>query len=223
MMLYDYPKQAAFMRVLPKSKIYDYAKPSRAVRDKFVKQVDKIVWQYKLAPETINLQAKQNVPEIQVFNISLKTQELSEDVLRTIDKAISFPVFYELEFEELVKITSTYKRPSDADSSKWVIDTYFESPWIPKDAERMPLPVALDMEKLYEKMLRQLMPMLPRDGESLKTQAARLAQIQSKQNEVNKLESRLKNEKQFNRKVELNAQLRMIESELDALSTHNGL
>jgi len=215
--LYNYPEQAAFKRMLPKSKIYNYTKPSRVIRDKFVKQIDKIVWLYKLAPETINLQAKQAVPEIQIFSIILKTEELSDDVLRTIDKAINFPIFFELEFNNRIKLTATYKRPSEADSNKWVLDTYFESAWLPKQVERIALPVALDMEKLYEKMLRQLLPITAREGESLKTQAARITQIQNKQKEAVKLESHLKSEKQFNRKVELNALLRDINNDIDAL------
>ena len=53
--LFDYPKSAAFGRVLPKNKIYEHASPSTAVKDLFVRQVEQIVWQYKLAPETVNL------------------------------------------------------------------------------------------------------------------------------------------------------------------------
>ncbi len=215
--LYDYPRQAAFMRPVPKSKIYDYAKPSRAVRDRFVSEIDKIVWQYKLAPETINLPAKPGVPEIQVFAISLKTEDLNEDVLRTIDKAIAFPIFYELAYEGRIKLTAAYKRPSDADSTKWVVDCYFTSPWLAADTPRESLPFALDMAKLYEHMLRMLMPLPPRAGESLKAQAERLVQIQSKQKELSKLESHLQREKQFNHKVELNAQIRNLKNELTLL------
>ena len=54
-LFFSYPRQAEFNRVLPKSKIYEHGKPSRAVRDCFVAQINQIVWQYKLAPETINL------------------------------------------------------------------------------------------------------------------------------------------------------------------------
>ena len=39
------------------------------MKDLFVAQVEQIVWQYKLAPETINLPATPGVPEIQVFGI----------------------------------------------------------------------------------------------------------------------------------------------------------
>ena len=55
--LFDYPKNAAFGRVLPKSKIYEHGSPSAAVRQLFVRQVEQIVWQHKLAPETVNLKA----------------------------------------------------------------------------------------------------------------------------------------------------------------------
>ena len=216
--LYDYPKQATFMRPVPKSKIYDYARPSRAVRDRFVNEVDKIIWQYKLAPETINIAAKPAVPEIQVFGLSLKTKTLSDTVLRTIDKAIFFPIFYELSYENQIKITAAYKRPSEADSGKWVVDAYFESPWLAADSPRDPLPLALDMEKLYEHMLRSLMPLPPRPEESLKAYAERLGRIQSKQKERVKLETRLQREQQFNRKVEINAQLRGLKNELEILS-----
>jgi hypothetical protein len=212
--LFQYPKQAAFGRVLPKKKVYDYAKPSDAVRKKFVAQIDKIVWQYKLAPETVNLPSRSDVPEIQVFTIALKTPELSEDVLRCIDQAIPFPIFYQLTFDDCIKTKAAYKRPNEADTGKWVIDGYFETDWQSSDIERSELPIALDLAGLYEQMLRRLLPLPPRAGEALKAQVERLGQIRIKQKECRKMEARLNKEKQFNRKVELNAQLRQLKHEL---------
>ena len=58
---FDYPKAAAFGRVVPKNRIYEHAGASTALRDLFVTQVDQIVWKYKLAPETINLAATKAV------------------------------------------------------------------------------------------------------------------------------------------------------------------
>lgn len=216
--LFEYPKQAAFNRVLPKSKIYEYAKPGQAVRNRFVSQADKIIWQYKLAPETINLPARPGVPEIQIFTIVLKTEELGEDVLRCIDKAIPFPIFYQLHFEKRIKIMAAYKRPSDADASKWVVDAYFETPWQSIDTERSELPVTLDMAGLYEQMLRTLMPLPVRPGEPLKAQVERIERIRIKESECRKMEASLNKEKQFNRKVELNAILRTLKNELQSLS-----
>jgi hypothetical protein len=215
--LFDYPKQAAFNRVLPKSKIYEYGKPGQAVRNRFVSQIDKIIWQYKLAPETINLPARPGVPEIQIFTIALKMEELGEDVLRCIDKAIPFPIFYQLHFEKRIKIKAAYKRPSEADAAKWVVSAYFETPWQQSDTERSKLPVALDMAGLYEQMLRALMPLPVKPGESLKAQVERVEKIRIKESECRKMEAHLKKENQFNRKVELNAQLRTMKEEMEGL------
>ena len=215
--LFHYPKAAAFERVLPKSKIYEHSKPTSAVKELFVKQVDRIIWQYKLAPETINLPAKPNVPEIQVFTITLKTPELSEDVLRCIDQAIPLTIFYQLTFANRIKIKAAYKRPSDADAGKWVTESYFETDWLPSDSGRAELPVVLDLAGLYEHLLRPLMPLPPKAGESLKTQVERLSLLRTKQNEYRKLESRVNNERQFNRKVELNSKLRQLKLELAKL------
>ena len=215
--LFAYPKQALFGRVLPKNKIYQHAAPGTALKELFVQQVEQIVWQYKLAPETINLPAKPGVPEIQIFDISLKTSELDQAVLRCIDKSIPFPIVFQLHHDKRIKIIAAYKRPNEADSGKWVVDGYFASDWQAQDLIRQPLPVVLDLALLYEHMLRQLLPLPPRPGEALKQQIERWSQLQSKQNEYQKLEACLHKEKQFNRKVELNAQLRTLQAVIAAL------
>ena len=220
---FSFPKQAEFNRVLPKSKIYEHGKPSRAVRDCFVAQIKQIVWHYKLAPETINLPSRPSAPEIEVFAIDLKTADVSEDVLRCIDKSIPLPIFYNLSFQGRVKTVAAYKRPSDA--GHWVVDAYFASPWSPARADSqsrhapqpVPLPLALDMAGLYEQMLRRLMPLPARAGETLKDHVERLTLLRGKQNEHAKLKALVHREKQFNRKVEKNAQLRTLKSEIDAL------
>lgn len=216
---FEFPEKAAFGRVLPKEKIYAHTRPSRTLRDRFVSQISRIVWQYKLAPETTNLPARPGVPEIQIFDVTLKAGELSEDVLRCIDKAIPFPIFFRLFFEDRVKVISAYKRPSDADAAKWVVDGYFETDWLPADAKGSTLPVALDLAGLYEQMLQHLIPLPSKTGESLKKQVERMGQIRSMQLDCKKLESRLQKEKQFNRKVEINSQLRTLRNDLEALSS----
>jgi hypothetical protein len=216
--MFNYPPKAEFGRVLPKNKIYEYARPNAALKARFVAEIEQIVWQYKLSPETINLPARAGAPEIQVFGIALKTPELSEPVLRCIDQSIPFPIFYQLSYGKKVKFVAAYKRPNEADASRWVVDAYFESAWLPADAERTALPVALDLAGLYEQMLRRLMPEPPRAGETLKEQVERQVQIRSAQAECRKMEARLQKEKQFNRKVEINAQLRQLRAELEGLT-----
>lgn len=217
MHLFEYPEKSTFGRVLPKNKIYEHASPTTAVKELFVRQVEQIVWKYKLAPETINLKSTKSVPEVQIFHINLKKGELKEDVLRCIDKAIAFPLIYELRYAEQVKMIAAYKRPSEADSTKWVVSEYFSTDWLPENTTRIKLPVALNLAGLYEKLLAPLLPYPAHDKEPLQQQVERMELIRSKQRELEKSEARLRKEKQFNRKVGINAEIRAIKQEIEEI------
>ena len=203
---------------MPKSKIYAHARPGRAVKALFVSQIGEIVWKYKLSPETTNLPARHGITEIQVFEISLKTEQIADSLLRTIDKAIPFPVLFQLTHAGRIRFAASWKRPSDADASKWVIEATFTTVWLhPSSFILHPLPVVLDLASLYEQLIRHHIPLVPRDGEALRDQVARFLAIRTKEKECRHLEGRLGNEKQFNRKVDLNAALRTVRQELDSL------
>lgn len=217
--LISYPKQATFGRPLPKNKIYEHSGANTRLKDLFVSQVEQIVWQYKLAPETINLPAKPGVPEIQVFAIQLKAADLNLDVLRCIDGAVQFPIIFELSFDSRKQVVAAYKRPSESDASRWVLSDYFATEWLPSDAQRNAMPLALDLGSLYEQMLQRLIPLPARQQEALADLVSRVEQVTAKQREVEKAASKLAKEKQFNRKVEINAELRNLKNELEKLSS----
>jgi hypothetical protein len=213
----NYPKQAAFGRTLPKNKIYEHSGANTRLKDLFVEQVEQIVWQYKLAPETINLPAKRGVPELQIFSIQLKTSELHLDVLRCIDGAVQFPIIFELSFDGRTQVIAAHKRPSDSGASRWVLSDYFATAWLPSDIERAAMPLALDLGGLYEQVLYRLIPLPVRAKESLADLVMRAEQIRARQREVDETAARLRKEKQFNRKVGINSELRKLKVELKEL------
>jgi len=215
--LFNYPQQAIFRKVLPKSKIYEFAKPSNAVKGLFVRQVEQIVWEYKLSPEIINIPAGEGVEEIQVLKIQSKVPGIDYHVYQTIDEAIPSQIFYEVAYGGKLKLVAAYKRLSEVDSSKWVTGPYFESGWVSYADQRSELPFSLNMGQLYSQMLRILIGDKRRDGETLKSQVERLEIIRLKNNEIEKLKIKLRKEKQFNRKVEVNAQIKQLESQLHLL------
>ena len=214
----SYPKQATFGRNLPKNKIYENSGANTRLKDLFVGQVEQIVWQYKLAPETINLPARPGVPEIQVFAIQLKTPDLNLDVLRCIDGAVQFPIVFELGFDGNTKVVAAYKRPNESDTCRWVLSNYFATDWLPSDIQRTVMPLALNLGVLYEQVLQRLIPLPARAHENLANLVARVEQAATKEREVENAASKLAKEKQFNRKVEINAHLRQLKTELEQLT-----
>lgn len=238
MTLYDWPRASVFGRVIPKNKIYEHAGANTGLKDLFVREVDQIIWSHKLAPETVNLAATKKVAEIQVFRITARTATLDRDVLRAIDKAIPFPLIFEVAHGGRVRLAAAYKRPSEADTARWVVGDYFHGDWLPEDAARAPLPVALNMGALYERLLEPLVAgqtalLIPGMGEapqtactnaeperpvSLEERIAQAEAIKAQTREVERITARLGREKQFNKRVAINAELRMAKQELERLT-----
>lgn len=220
MSVYQFPDKALVNRNIPKTKFYENAALSRKIKNAFISQIQQINWAYKLSPETTNLAAVNGLFEIQVFNIQLKTPELTDGVLLSIDKAIPHPIFYQLFFEDKMHVVLAYKRVNESDETKWVIEQYLSSEWLTiSEVEQLkiPLPIALNLGGLYEQMLKALMPIHANDGEDIKAQTERLSQITQKQKEISQLQSKMRNEKQFNRKVEMNNQLKTLQQQLEQL------
>lgn len=297
MTLYDWPRAAAFGRVVPKKKIYENAGANAALKRRFAGELGRIAWSYKLSPETINLERTKRVTEIQVFGVEARVAEPHRDVLRAIDLAIPSSLILELTFRDRVRTCAAYKRPSEAGGSAKVVGDIFMGEWLPVDAPRAPLPVALDMDALYERLLFPLLEehsarlvrdagvaesaprsgrdrpgRVRRDQETENRAAASAAEngvalpaasaartgeigdgaqeidgfeshspmedgsafpkarvgnleerlegagnIRVKAREVERLEARLKRERQFNRRVEINAELRAARRELERL------
>ena len=241
MNLYDWPRAAAFGRVIPKNKVYEHAGANTGLKELFVREVDQIVWSHKLAPETVNLAATKQVAEIQVFRITARTATLDRDVLRAIDKAIPFPLIFEVAHGGRVRLAAAYKRRSEADSARWVVGDYFEGDWQPEEASRAPPPVALNMGTLYEQLLAPLVegqtarlvsgmgeapqaPLSPVASEppvSLEERIAQAETIKTQAREVERIKARLRREKQFNKRVAINAELRAAKQELERLTARN--
>lgn len=237
MTIYDWPRAAAFGRVIPKNKIYEHAGANTGLKDLFVREVDQIVWSHKLAPETVNLAATKQVAEIQVFRITARTATLDVQVLRAIDKAIPFPLIFEVAHGGRVRLAAAFKRPSEADSARWVVGDYFQGDWLPEDTPRAPLPVALNMGALYERLLEPLVEgqtarLVPGLGESpqtpftptkdrpvtLEERIAQAEAIKAQAREVERIKARLGREKQFNKRVAINAELRAAKQQLERLT-----
>lgn len=216
--MFSYPKQTEFNRIVPKSKIYAHGRVPKRIKELFVSQISEIVWKYKLSSETINLPPRNGIQEIQVFDIHLKTPEIADIVLTTIDKAIPFPLVFQLIHGNAMHTEVSFKRPSEADPLKWVIEARFRAEPYAVDAEHEKLPVVLDLAGLYEQIIRRHIPISARTSETLPEQVARFLTLEAKQKNYQQLESKLAKEKQFNRKVEMNTMLRSLSLEIEQIA-----
>lgn len=216
--MFAFPAKTAFGKPVPKARIYAHAPPSRRIRDLFTTQVAEIRWTHKLSPETIHLPARPGVPEIEIFEIRLKSDKLDPVILETIDRAVPYPILHRIRTGKDEAWSGAFKRPSAADSRQWVVGARFTSSFNPSPASFPHLPTALDLGHLYAALFVPLLPLPARAGETLGDQVARCEQFLSVAKKVDQLTARIRREKQFNRKVELNEELRPLQRELESLT-----
>ena len=220
MQLYKFPPQAKVDRLIPKNKLFQQGKANSKVEQLFVDQVENIRWAYKLASSTIHLQDQEDLKEIQIFRVKSRVEDLDVSILSFIDKLILTPIIFEVVYQDKVKVVATYKRLNQADKTKAVIGQYYASEWL-EDHDRIELPIYLKLADLYEHFIAQILPIASskdqeNDNESvsIELQLQKSQQLESLQKQLNQLQSKLRNERQFNRKVELNKKVSELESQL---------
>lgn len=223
MLLYKFPLKAKVDQLIPKNKFYEQGKANSKVEQLFVDQVENIRWAYKLASSTIHLQDQEDLREIQIFRVKSRVEDLDVSILSFIDKLILTPIIFEVVYQDKVKIVATYKRLNQSNKTKAVIGQYYASEWL-EDHDRIELPLYLKLADLYEHFIAQILPIaLSKDQEndnesvSIELQLQKSQQLESLQKQLDKLKSKLRAEKQFNRKVELNKHIHALESDLKKL------
>ena len=223
MKLYKFPQQAKVDRLIPKNKFYEQGKANSKIEQLFVDQVENIRWAYKLASSTIHLQDQADLKEIQIFRVKSRVEDLDVSILSFIDKLILTPIIFEVVYQDKVKVVATYKRLNQADKTKAVIGQYYASDWL-EDHDRIELPLYLKLADLYEHFIAQILPITSSEDSgdddesvSIELKLQKAQQLESLQKQLDKLKSKLRTEKQFNRKVELNKHIHALESDLNKL------
>ena len=214
--LYEWPANTRYGGRVPKEKLYENGSASTAVREKFVADAQRITWIHKLSEDTVNLPSTSAVPEIEVFQIDSKRDDVDDAVLAVIDKAVPNPIIFEItrqsgEHHE-VRMVAAHKHLS-AGAPRTL--GYYSTRWIPADATRAPLPTAISLPALYSALLAPLTPIEVRHGEGVSEVSTRLEAVRRLQREVAALERKIRTEPQLNRKIELRRALKTKQAELE--------
>lgn len=212
------PKTTEFNKRIPKQKFYEHINVTPALRRIFVEQIKVVYWRNKIAPSTINLEAGNDVTEIEVFEAKLNLAPLDVSVLRQIDKEIPYHIIFLLEYEGKYQAWTAYKEKAGSGSNAFKVDTYYHTDWRLEDELDLKLD-GLNMDAVYENYVRQIAGgvLHTDEAESLKESVERSKQIQLLQKQIDTLQKRIRKEKQLNRQMELNTELKKLKRELEQL------
>lgn len=206
--LIQWPASAKVDRPIPKERLYAEASAGSSLKQRFVNEVQRVHWAYKLGEESLRLAPGKSVAEIQVFVVDLKGSNLDNSVLAAVDKTIPSQIMFELRRGDGVlteqAMAAAYKRAG----GKTKGTDYFRTGWIGSDQPRVSLPAALDMDGLYSQLLGRLLPHPIRPGEELLDALDRMGRIRGLDREVAALQKKLRTEPQLNRKLEIREQIK---------------
>lgn len=214
------PKSTEFNRRIPKQKFYENISVSPTLKRVFIDQIKVIYWRNKVASTTMNLAAGDTVTELEVFEIKLNGQQLDEAVLRQIDKEIPYHILFLLEYDGKYQAWTAYKEAAASGTNAFKVGTYYHTDWLQES--ELPLKVdGLSVDKVYENFVRQIAgdALRAEDGkvESLKESVERDTRRQELEKQITVLQTKVRKEKQLNKQVQLNAELKKLKKELEDL------
>lgn len=208
------PKSTEFNRRIPKQKFYENLSVSPALKRVFVEQIRVIWWRNKIAVSTVNLAAGEAVTEIEVFEVSLSAPRLDEAVLRQIDKEIPYHILFLLEYEGKYQAWTAYKEAAGGGANAFKVGVYYHTDWL----EESELPLKMDgltTDQVYENFVRQIAGGdFSEAGETLKESVERDSRRKELQKQIAVLQAKVRRERQLNKQVRLNVELKRLKKEL---------
>jgi hypothetical protein len=234
------PPNALVEQRVPKKLLLEHGAPTAADKRQIQDGIEEIVWVAALKPTNIGVPAFEDAErqylEIAVVTVELRPAARPPRLIELIHRAIPYPLVLVTRQSEAVSLSLAHKRWSQGDAGKVVIEEVRQSALSPdapstQEAEflaslavsRLP---SRDLFTLYDGMLARIAaleasritgafapPDSPERASTLREGLDRHARLQR---DLGLLRARAAKEKQINRRVELNLELKRLEAELAA-------
>ena len=213
------PRTTEYGKRIPKKKFYDNLSISSDLKRVFAEQIAAIFWSNKISPDTLNVAAGDTVDEIEVFTIRLNQPSLDTRVLQQIDKQIPYHIIFVLEYKGRLQAWIGYKEAAASGSNAFKVSRYYHTGWMPEDELHLSID-GLNMDAVYESLVRQIAGnALQADfGGSLKESVERDEKKRRLERQIAALDSKMRREKQLNRRIEMNAELKKLRIELKQIT-----
>ena len=218
--MFGFPASTEFGKRIPKQKFYENIDITPALKRVFVEQIRLIYWRNKLATTTLSVALGEKVTEIEVFEVRLNNPQLDEAVLRQIDKEIPYHILFVLTCDSRAQAWIGYKESATSGGNAFKVSRYYHTEWMSENELQFHVE-GLSMDAVYENLVRQIAGealQVTEAGESLQASVERDEKRRRLEKQIAALESKMHREKQLNRRVEINVELKKLRKELLVIS-----
>lgn len=212
------PKSTEFNKRIPKQKFYDNITVSPALKRVFIDQIKVIYWRNKIALSTMNIAAGMKVSEIEVFELKLTNKFFDEGVLKQIDKEIPYHILFLLEYEGMYQAWIGYKEATVSGNNAFKVNGYYHTEWLEEKYLSLKIE-GLNIDVVYENFVRQIAgnALKSINGESLKESVDLDEKRKQLQKHIDALQVKVRKEKQLNKQMGMNVELKKLRRELEEL------
>lgn len=212
----NYPTSTHVDRLVPKTAFYKHLEINTRLKMRFVEDVERIQWLYKLAPSTMNVDEGKAVHEIVVFLVTLKVEDTLDDVFLAIDRQMPRYVVFVLQYANRSRLLLNYKEWADADKTRFNILKTFRTKWMPLAKVKLEL-AGSSLDNIYEAFAGQISGFGTTNATDTKQIMALQDELTRKRRAAEVLQKRVRNEKQFAKQMELNSEARTLKREIAKL------
>lgn len=143
-------------------------------------------------------------------------------MLRQIDKEIPYHILFLLEYEGKYQAWIGYKEAAAYGNKAFKVNGYYHTEWLVED--EIPLKLeGLSVDAVYENFVRQIAGDALRSEtgktESLRESVERDNRRQELEKQIAALQTKVRKERQLNKQVQLNTELKKLKKELEVLSS----
>lgn len=198
------PKECIVDKFIPKKIFYEKINLSSNLKQEFVDKLDKIYWKYKISEDTLNISKTENVEEIEIFELTLKEKVNCQNIIKVITRNIPYIILFEIYYNDEVQYA--IKHNDDIYFTNWneKIDFNFNG---------------IDLNVVYENIIRSVTN-ISEQSNNIDEELKKGKKLKEVQKEIERLENKMKAEKQFNKKVELNKNILELKKQKEELSNN---
>ena len=213
----NFPSTTIVNKPVPKNAFYGRSNDS-SLREFLTREFESIVWLYKLAPATLNVEDGEYVHEIDVFYCRMKEDKYSIKPFCTMDELLPRHTVFIIEYGGKFDLLMHHKEMSVVHGEQnWKCGVSELKRDIRIDADTLNIQ-GQSMDAVYNGLLSQISGLSASTKEEYKAQVDLRKQIENIQKQIMTLQKRIKAEKQFNRQIELNTEVRQLRKEIKLLT-----
>ena len=200
--MYGLPQRTEINKPLHKTKVFEKFDLTASQRDSFDADISRMFITHVVAESTIpTIKAGNEITDFYIIEVSLKRHEYAPKNIELLAKFIPRKILFVLHFEEKAQFAIHHTK-------------LICSEWQQRDTLNVPL-AGLDLDAVWENIVATIGLITVQEGNTLTEQIKSDEQKSKLQKQIQLLQQKLKKEKQYNKQIEINAEIKRLKKQLN--------